>query len=115
VTADDLTFASIGPAGVVHHAHCDSCQVGQHPGGWHSWAGPDDVEHAAKTGQPDPSDKRCGCHCTDQPATEDLPEPPDIDVESLGIDPCPVCGEPGACGYDAEGRPLIHTDWADDE
>lgn len=23
--------------------------------------------------------------------------------------PCPICDAPGACAYDAEGRPLIHT------
>lgn len=22
---------------------------------------------------------------------------------------CPECGEPGACAYDTEGRPLIHS------
>jgi hypothetical protein len=27
--------------------------------------------------------------------------------------PCPVCGELGACGYDAEGRPMIHAIPAD--
>lgn len=25
------------------------------------------------------------------------------------IDPCPVCGSDDACGYDSEGRPLIHA------
>lgn len=24
--------------------------------------------------------------------------------------PCEVCGELGACGYDAEGRPMIHAE-----
>lgn len=32
------------------------------------------------------------------------------DVVALTVEPCPVCGEQGACAYDAEGRPLIHTD-----
>ena len=37
------------------------------------------------------------------------------DMEPVGYDEldilarCEVCGEPGACGYDLEGRPLIHT------
>lgn len=25
------------------------------------------------------------------------------------IEACPVCGATGPCGYDAEGRPLVHT------
>lgn len=29
---------------------------------------------------------------------------------SLVVEPCPVCGSDGACAYDTEGRPLIHTD-----
>lgn len=24
------------------------------------------------------------------------------------FDPCPVCGETGPCGYDADGEPMIH-------
>jgi len=36
-------------------------------------------------------------------------EPP-VDLVPLDVEPCPVCGEQGACAYDAEGRPLIHTD-----
>lgn len=35
-------------------------------------------------------------------------DPPDMDVQ-VSETPCGVCGEHGACGYDAEGRPLIHT------
>lgn len=31
-------------------------------------------------------------------------------VVSTAVEPCPVCGVQGACAYDAEGRPLIHTD-----
>ena len=30
-------------------------------------------------------------------------------------DPCPTCGELGACGYDAEGRPMIHTSPREDQ
>ena len=29
--------------------------------------------------------------------------------------PCPECGSPGACGYDDEGRPLIHAVGASDD
>lgn len=48
------------------------------------------------------------------------PEPPDYGPDTDGrgigvavisdhISPCPVCHEWGACGYDAEGRPMIHA------
>lgn len=30
-------------------------------------------------------------------------------------DPCPMCGERYACGYDAEGRPLVHVLLLDEE
>lgn len=33
------------------------------------------------------------------------PDPP----ASLDSTPCGVCGSDGACAWDAEGRPLIHT------
>lgn len=104
---DELTFASAGVVG-VHYARCEPCMLGSHPGGWHSWAGKEDVEHALATGQPDPSTKRCACDCALR-EPEYGPEPePDPD-ESLEIAPCPICGELGACGYDSEGRPLIHS------
>lgn len=35
---------------------------------------------------------------------------PDDDPDALPVgDPCPECGEVGACAYDSEGRPLIHA------
>ena len=37
-------------------------------------------------------------------------EPDCADDEPLTVEPCPVCGSLTACSYDAEGRPLIHTD-----
>lgn len=40
------------------------------------------------------------------------PEPPDTDDNGPDetFDPsCPECGSFTACGYDAEGRPMIHT------
>lgn len=107
MSSDDLTFASAGVAG-IHYARCEPCMYGAHPGGMHDWAGPEDIEHAAKTGQPDPSGKRCACDCVEQ-EPEPYPEPePDMD-EQLNATPCGVCGAAGACGYDAEGRPLIHA------
>lgn len=33
----------------------------------------------------------------------------------LDMGPCPECGEHGACGYDALGRPLIHPTRADED
>lgn len=41
---------------------------------------------------------------TDGPDTED----PDDVPTTRQFDPCPLCGERGACGYDDQGRPLIH-------
>lgn len=35
--------------------------------------------------------------------------------EPLDLQPCPECGEAGACGYDALGRPLIHPTRAEDD
>lgn len=32
-----------------------------------------------------------------------------IAVISDHVSPCPLCGEWGACGYDAAGRPMIHA------
>ena len=31
------------------------------------------------------------------------------DIEQMTSSPCPECGQTGACAYDAEGRPMIHT------
>lgn len=31
------------------------------------------------------------------------------DIEQMQGSPCPECGQTGACAYDAEGRPMIHT------
>jgi len=34
----------------------------------------------------------------------------DLDRPEFGYpDPCVVCGATGSCGFDAEGRPLIHA------
>lgn len=30
-------------------------------------------------------------------------------IQSFYSSPCHVCGELGACAYDSEGRPMIHT------
>lgn len=86
---------------------CWSCLLGQCPGGPHEWADSADIKHAEETGQPDPTSQSCGCACTEGPSLG--PEPPDLDEISSDAQPCPVCGSDGACGVDAEGRPMIHT------
>jgi hypothetical protein len=47
-----------------------------------------------------------------EPDYEDM-EP--IDEEVHIPTPCEVCGSTGACGYDTEGRALIHAVPVDDE
>lgn len=116
-SSDDLTFASARiEGGVVQHVHwarCWPCMFGSHPGGWHRWADIEDVQHAAKKGLPDPSGGKCGCSCADQPAGEEYT--PLDSSDSLTDSPCPSCGESGACGVDAEGRPMIHATWMDED
>ncbi len=112
--SDDLTFASAGVAG-VHYARCWACMTGSHypKPTWHTWADDDDVAHADATSQPDPTHKRCACPCVDDSefcATHAYPEPEIVTIVSLDGGPCATCGESGPCGYDAEGRPMIHSD-----
>src|SRR5574343_358091 len=96
----------------------DAKKVTHHtPPVWHTWAGAGDIAHAATTGQPDPSTSRCGCPCADVDAAQpDLGDDDDeVDYsdpgepESYTQEPCPVCDAEGACGWDADGRPLIHA------
>lgn len=59
---------------IVCYAKCDSCTYGfgeacYDPPQWHTWAGPEDIDHARATGQPDPTTGRCGCPCAVEPAT----------------------------------------------
>lgn len=100
----------INPLMKIQYASCWACRFGSCPGGWHTWADADDREFAAERGRPDPSDQKCGCVCADGPARED-PEP---EWDSLERHPCPVCGEPGPCAYDTEGRALIHATTEED-
>lgn len=37
----------------------------------------------------------------------------DVPISNQGA-PCPECGETGACGYDAEGRAMVHITTDDD-
>lgn len=104
---------------------CSLDQWHQVPPKWHTWADNEDIEHAKNTGQPDPSTSRCGCPCADVNATqpdwgpqwgEDGPDLDDHgDVESYTQEPCPVCDATGACGWDTEGRPLLHAVPAEDD
>lgn len=41
--------------------------------------------------------------------SEDDDPAPEVDPQFATL-PCPVCGSSGACGYDSEGRALIHAD-----
>ena len=100
---------------VVCYARCWQCALTDTcPGGWHTWADPDDVFHAAATGQPDPSVSKCGCPCADGPVLDNEPEP-DYDDVSIGGAICPICDAVGECGFDNDDRPWIHIYAEDDE
>lgn len=110
---------------MIHPTKCWPCILGHHqqPPVWHSWADQTDVRHALEMGMPDPTTGRCGCVCAlpdePQPVWEAPwdPEGPEDAFEHLEeyIRPCPVCSAPAACGYDAEGRPMVHVDTTEDE
>jgi hypothetical protein len=40
---------------------------------------------------------------------------PDFDDPTVLLVPCYVCGSMTACGYDSEGRPMIHSMESEDE
>jgi hypothetical protein len=48
------------------------------------------------------------------PAWDDDDAGPDIDA-AFNVGTCQTCGADGACGYDAEGRPMIHADNEEDD
>lgn len=103
--AEDVPFG----VGCVLWAECDTCQVGYCPGGDHPWAGPEDIAWAAKTGRREPTG-RCGCPCALGPTLEEQQDCEGEDSYEVFSDgPCPLCGEQQACGYDTEGRPMIHV------
>ena len=39
---------------------------------------------------------------------QDYYDGPEPDLFPISGEPCPECGESGPCGYDSEGRPMIH-------
>lgn len=119
-----MTAESVGRAGGcewfsdgtrIQHTRCQDCMWGQCPGGVHDWADQDDIDHALATGQPDPSGQKCGCVCADGPLLGDLEFEPDGEDVSDSLSECPICGSSGACGYDNEGRALIHALGVEDE
>lgn len=58
---------------------------------------------------------RCGvCGAHKAPPPDETGEEPDDQPEQIDAVPCPMCGQPGACGYDEQGRALIHAIPADD-
>lgn len=60
---------------------------------------------------------RVAANLTTEPYEYD-PNDEALDPPNLTAHPCPVCGAAGACGYDAEGRAMIHalaTEDPDDE
>lgn len=97
------------PLGQPFPHRCWSCLLGQCPGGPHEWADVDDVEEMVWHGHDNPAGQPCACPCTLGPSLGPDIEPPDIDEVSLNAQPCPVCAADGACAYDDQGRPLIHT------
>lgn len=69
ITDPDLASAYV-VAGEVQHVHyerCFPCQTDGHfdPPQAHRWADEEDIEHARKTGQPEPTG-RCGCWCAEE-------------------------------------------------
>jgi hypothetical protein len=64
---------------IITYARCESCMFDYHfdEPKWHSWAGPEDIEHAEKTGQDVEELKRirCACECAraERPAPDLTP------------------------------------------
>lgn len=101
----------------VCYAKCWPCITGFHfnPPQPHTWADAEDIEHAKATGREEPTGP-CGCPCAHGEHVPDVDdgmvENEHWDVDDAGTvigDPCPECGEVGACANDREGRPMIHT------
>ena len=54
------------------------------------------------------NDSEFWAHVYPSTTTDELYDQPEVDVQIADV-PCNECGEIGACAYDVEGRPLIHT------
>jgi hypothetical protein len=50
----------------VCYTRCEACMWGTHPHGRHDWAGAEDIEFAARTGQASPVGQACACWCVDE-------------------------------------------------
>lgn len=73
------------PRIIVCYTKCWACNFDQHDSKWHPWADFEDVEHAANTGQPDPSDQKCGCYCcADAKPTTNPTHQPAAQTETRG-------------------------------
>ena len=48
-------------------------------------------------------------HEFDDPREPDDKEIAEYELDAKLAEPCPECGQYGACSYDLEGRPLIHV------
>lgn len=91
--------------------------VGGKPACWPCWAQITFGEEDATSDHLWLTVGRCGaCGERQNPTPDDgyEPEPPGL-LDETAAEPCPVCGEQGACGYDDLGRALIHPIPADDE
>lgn len=69
---DQPTPQRQGVSITVCYAKCVECQFGEHPKPHapHGWADIDDIEHAAATGQPEPTGN-CGCWCAKPSSGQD--------------------------------------------
>lgn len=56
------------------------------------------------------TDEEFWAHVYHQDDGPDMEGPEDFDLLRHFGRECEVCGEIGACGYDNEGRPMIHTE-----
>lgn len=65
-TLDEVNAAITSGNAIVCYAKCWPCTANGHydPPQHHVWADDEDIEHARKTGQPEPTG-RCGCWCAD--------------------------------------------------
>lgn len=99
---------------ILHMPRCWSCMVGQHVGGKHPWAGEDDLDHVAPDQARILATQDCGCDCVDKPEmayVPDMDEMVEVPAEEVALfaTPCTRCGAVGACSYDNEGLPMIHS------
>lgn len=49
------------------------------------------------------------CGLAPPPPPEPVWDDPEPEPDDLRLPPCTVCGSSTSCGYDDEGRPMIHA------